>query len=375
MNVLQVLPELNAGGVERTTLEIVEALNRDGHKAHIVSAGGRMVESILALGAMHHQCPIGSKNILTVPQRIKFLRNIISAHKIDIVHARSRAPAWPAYFAAKAETTPFVTTYHGFYRAKTPVKRFYNAIMTKGACVIANSRFTRDHILQEHGIDVAKIKVIPRGVDMSVFNPDIIAPIDIKNLRNHWGLTVDQKLVLLPGRLTRWKGQILALDALAHLPPDYTLVLLGDAQGRTGYVEEIKAHAKALQLSSRLKIIAHTDNMPLALMCATVVLSASTQPEAFGRVAIEAQAMMRPVVATAHGGTLETVIDGKTGLHARPDSPEQIAKSILQAAAWEGYDGVFVRDRIVTQFSKATLQSATLAVYTRLHDFTLDNPL
>ncbi len=363
MNVLQTVPELNAGGVEATTLEIAKALIAAGHGAHVVSAGGRLEEALINMGAISHIANIGSKNILTVPKRIKLIRAIIKHCEIDIVHARSRAPAWPAFFAAKAENVPFVTTYHGIYNGRSGLKRYYNSVMAKGVRIIANSEFTKAHIIKTHGTDAAKITVIPRGVDMARFDPAKVSAKDITAQRNRWRVLPEQKLILLPGRLTRWKGPLVAIEALAALPEDHVLVLLGDAQGRDGFAAELKAKAKANGLEDRVIMPGHSRDMPAALAAADVVMSASTDPEAFGRVAVEAQGMQKPVVATAHGGALETVVDGQTGYLVPPGDAKALAHGIRKALSWKDYNGPAARARIAANFSSESLQRKTLGIY------------
>ncbi len=367
MNVLQTVPELNAGGVEATTLEIAQALIAEGHGAHVVSAGGRLEEALINMGAISHIANIGSINILTVPKRIKLIRAIIKHCDIDIVHARSRAPAWPAYFAAKAEGVPYVTTYHGIYNARSGLKRYYNSVMARGVHIIANSDFTKAHIIKTHGTDAAKITVIPRGVDMARFDPAKFSAKDITAQHNRWQVSLKQKLILLPGRLTRWKGQLVAIEALSMLPQNCALVLLGDAQGRDGYLAELKAKAKTLGLGSRVIMPGHSRDMPTALVASDVVVSASTDPEAFGRVAAEAQAMQKPVVATAHGGALETVAEGETGFLVKPGDAGALAGAIIKALDWPDYDGRAVRTRIAARFSTESLQKSTLAIYRAIY--------
>jgi len=362
LRVLQILPALDAGGVERTTVDMVEALTEKGQTAHVLSAGGRLLSEIEALGGLHHTANVGSKNILTVLPRAMRIRKLVKTHKINIIHARSRATAWPAYFAAKLTKTPFVTTYHGIYNSKSFLKTFYNAIMAKGDAVIANSNFTKDHILKTHNCHEDHITVIPRGVDMAVFDPDKIGRDGITDQRQKWGDESD-KFIVLPGRLTRWKGQLDALDALHLLPKTCKLILVGDAQGREGYVEEISNKVSQLGLNKRVIIEGHRSDVPLIMASADVVLSASNEPEAFGRVAAEAQAMERPVVATALGGALETVQDGETGWLVPVNDSEAMAKAIKRALAWPSYDGAKARSRIARYFSRKSLQARTLAVY------------
>ena len=363
MNVLQVVPELNAGGVEGTTLEVAQALIAEGHTAHVVSAGGRMEDDFLSMGGRLHKVDIGSKNIFSVFRRIRLLRAIIYEHKIDIVHARSRAPAWPAYYAAKIEGVPFLTTYHGIYNSGSYLKTLYNSVMAKGVHIIANSEFTKAHIIKTHGTRAESITTIARGVDMEKFNPVLISEKDITAQRNRWGIATDKKIILLPGRLTRWKGSLVAIEALAQLTEDCVLVLMGDAQGRDDFVAEIDAKSADLGVSSRVIKADHSRDVPTALATANVVMSASTDPEAFGRVAAEAQAMQKPVIATAHGGALETVIDGETGFLVTPSDAKALAEGIRRALDWPDYDGPAARSRILEHFSTKSLQAKTLQVY------------
>ena len=366
MNVLQVVPELNAGGVEGTTLEMVQALTDNGHTAHVISAGGRMEADLITLGGILHKTDIGSKNIFTVLKRTRLIRAIIRKYNIDIVHARSRAPAWPAFFAAKSEGAIFLTTYHGIYNGTSGLKRYYNAIMTKGDHIIANSEFTKAHIIKTHKTVSDKITVVARGVNMSKFDPAIISKKDILAQRNRWSIDKGDKVILLPGRLTRWKGQLIAIEAMSHLPDNFKLVLLGDSQGRDDYVKELKDKSAFLNLSDRIIMPGHTRDVPTALMAADIVISASTDPEAFGRVAAEAQAMGKAVVATAHGGALETIVDGQTGILVPPGDARAMAAAIIQIIKKGGFHAIEARNRIKAQFSTQSLQRKTLSVYNDL---------
>jgi len=370
MNVLQILPALEAGGVERTAVEMTQALTAAGHGAHVLSNGGRLAGDIEALGGVNHIANIGSKNILSVPSRIAGIRRLIATHKIDVVHARSRAPAWPAMLAARAEKTPFVTTYHGIYNAKSGLKRFYNSVMAKGDCVIANSEFTKAHILKTHDIDEGTITVIPRGVDMARFDPAVMSTADIVKLRQSWLVKrqtggANVKLILLPARLTGWKGQRVAISAMAALPENYHLVCLGDSQGRTDYVEELKAQIAFHDLGRCVTLAGHSADMPAAYAACDIVICPSTDPEAFGRTAAEAQAMGKPVIASAHGGALETVVDGRTGWLVAPANVPELAEAIKRGGAELTDVGDVARARILEKFSKTSLQKATLEVYTK----------
>jgi len=357
MNVLQILPDLNAGGVERTVLETVEALTTAGHSAHVLSAGGRLVPELEALGGLHHTADIGSKNILSVPWRVAGIRRLIAEHNIDIVHARSRAPAWPAMFAARAEKVPFVTTYHGIYNAKFAIKRFYNSVMAKGDVVIANSNYTAEHIFKEHETDPQRIKIIPRGVDMSAFDPEQVSLQDVQSQRAAWGVKPSETVVILPGRLTRWKGQTVAIEALRLAGNTYRLILVGDAQGRDGYVEELRAKSTGINVV----FAGHRTDMDLIYAAADVIICPSTDPEAFGRTAAEAQAMNRPVIASDHGGAVEVVLDGVTGWRVLAGDADELATALERVQTLTGVANA--RDRIAKDYSKMRLQTALLDVY------------
>ena len=361
-SVLQVVPALDAGGVERTVLEVAEALIRDGHAAHVVSAGGRLVPELTAMGATHYTMDVGSKRLLAFPWRVAALRRLIHRTRADIVHARSRAPAWAAWRAAEAENRAFVTTYHGIYNAGFPGKRRYNSIMARGDLVIANSRYTAEHIVRTHGTPFSRIRTVPRGVDMARFDPARVGAADAQALRRSWGVPDGAPLIVLPGRLTRWKGQLEALDAMAHLPRDHHLALVGDAQGRDDYVREIGAAAALRGCEDRVCLPGHSEDMPTVLAAADVVICPSTDPEAFGRTAAEAQAMGRPVVASAHGGALEVVADGRTGWLVPPGDSHALADAILKARNLPDV-GSWSRARIGRHFSTDAMRAGVLSAY------------
>lgn len=262
LRILQILPALDAGGVERTTVDIVEALIEKNYAAYVLSAGGRLENDIEALGGILNRSDIGSKNFLSLLPRVLLIRKLVKSYDINIIHARSRAPAWPAFLAAKLTRTAFVTTYHGIYNSNSRLKTFYNSVMAHGDAVIANSNFTKAHILKSHKCPEGKITVIHRGVDMAVFDPIKIGRDGIEDQRQKWGREQD-KFIVLPGRLTRWKGQLEAIEMLTALPETCKLVLVGDAQGRDGYVSEIKNRIGQLGLNDRVILEDHRSDMPL----------------------------------------------------------------------------------------------------------------
>lgn len=366
--ILQVLPALDTGGVERGTVEITEAIARAGWTALVASAGGRMVAEVERAGGRHVALPLRAKGPAGILANAGRLARLIAADRADIVHARSRAPAWSAWLAARRTGASFVTTYHGAYGEDLPFKRRYNAVMARGEIVIAASRFIADLVARRHGVDPARIRVIPRGIDPARFDPAVVAPERLTRLRAAWGLPDGAPVVMLPGRLTGWKGQGVLIDAAARLAhSDVCIVLVGSDQGRTAYTDGLRRRAAKLGLAGRLHLAGECDDMPAALSLADVVVHASTEPEAFGRVVIEAQAMGRPVVASDLGGPVETVIDGETGWRVSPGDPVALAAAIDRALALpedaRRAIGAMARAGVLARYTTAAMQDGTLAVY------------
>lgn len=374
--ILQVIPELAAGGAERAVIEVSEAIVRAGGTALVASKGGRLEEALAEVGGELIAMDAASKNPITMYGNVGKLKTLIAARGVNLVHARSRAPAWSAWHAATQTETPFVTTYHGAYSGISGLKKLYNSVMARGDLVIANSAWIGNHIRDTHEISEDRIVIIPRGVDFDVFSPQHVTQARIDAQRREWGLGADNpRLVLfLPARLTGWKGQILALQALAALSPEeqagLVLVMVGDAQGRGGFVSELESEIATLGIVEATRIGGHCEDMPAALMASDIVLAPSLRPEAFGRTAAEAAAMGRPVIAADHGGARETVIEGETGARFDPGDVTSLAAAIRslvsvgpQARASMGANG---REHVLKHFSKSGLQAATLSVYTAL---------
>ena len=375
VTVLQVTPALETGGAERTTLEVGKALVDAGARSLVVSEGGPMVAQLEAEGSRHIPLPAASKNPLTLWQNRGRLMKIVQEAGVHIVHARSRAPAWSALWAARAAGVRFVTTYHGIYNAKTAPKRLYNSAMARGDRVIANSRFTAEAVAAIYGqapfFDAGKMVTIPRGADLSRFDPVALSE-DRRNAALGAFGGEGAFRVLLPGRLTGWKGQMVLIEAARLLQakePGTALryVMIGSAQGRDGYAESLSAAIKEAGLANAIHIHGHWDDMPAAYDWADVTLSTSTRPEAFGRVAIEAQAMGCPVIASAHGGALETVAEGQTGLLVQPGDERALADAVLslltmppEARKTMGNQAL---SRARDHFSTEAMTAATLSVY------------
>lgn len=367
--VLQVLPAMgNQGGVERGTVEIAGAVTAAGGRALVASAGGPMAHDLSRVGAEHVTLPVDSKNPLVMYKNIERLAELIRAENVDIVHARSRAPAWSAYFATKRTKRRFVTTFHGTYGASNFLKRRYNAVMTYGQRVIAISSFIAGHLRQVYGAPTSKIRIVHRGVDLGRFDPGNISPERVVKLATDWRLTDGYPVVMLPGRLTRWKGQAVFIEALAKLGRrDLRAVMVGSDQGRTDYRRELENLVERHDLGGVVRIIDHCGDMPAAYMLCDIVVSASTDPEAFGRIIAEANALGRPVIASDHGGAKEIIVPGETGWLTTPGDPASLAEAIgvaldmSEEARERMAEKAIVRVR--DNFSKAAMCSKTLAVY------------
>ncbi len=364
--VLQVLPSLVTGGVERGTIEIAQALVAAGWQAVVASAGGPLVREIERAGAKHVTLPLASKNPLVVRANIHRLVEAIERHTIDIVHARSRAPAWSALWAARRAGRHFVTTFHNAYGSGSHLKHIYNSVMARGERVIAISEFVGAHVTEVYGVTSDRLRVVPRGVDFARFDPDRIAAERLVTLARQWQLPDGVPVVMMPGRLTRWKGQLVLIEAMAQLRrADVRCLFVGSGAGR--YRRELEAHAAKLGLGGAVEIVDECRDMPAAYMLADVVVSASTSPEGFGRVVVEAQAMGRPVVATDHGGARETVIPGSTGSLVPPGDPRALAAAVAEALRLTPEQRLAQAARAIAhvrrKFDTATMAARTLDVY------------
>ena len=372
--VLQVLPALNVGGgVERGTVEIAAAIVAAGGRAIVASAGGNLVHDLTRVGAEHITMPLASKNPMRIYRNIDALAEIIREKRVDIIHARSRAPAWSALWAAKRTKKPFVTTFHGTYNKGTAIKRLYNSVMARGDRVIAISGFIGGHVRRHYGVPNERIRVIHRGVDIEKFTPASVSAQRIVALAEEWRLTEGFPVVALPGRLTRWKGQTVFIEAIKRLARrDVRCVLIGSDQGREDYRQEIESMINRFDLGGVMRMVDECRDMPAAYMLSDIVVSASTDPEAFGRIVIEAQALGRPVIATDHGGPRETVIEGETGWRIPPGDPQALAEAIRHALDMTPEARQKMAERGIKNarenFTKDLMCSRTLEVYNEVLD-------
>ncbi len=366
--VLQVLPSLVTGGAERGAVDIAAALTAAGGTALIASEGGPMEHELRRAKATHIKLPLASKNPIVMYRNIARLAEVIESHGVDIVHARSRAPAWSAAAAAKRCGVHFVTTFHGAYNFSNGIKRRYNAIMASGERVIANSHFIEGHIRANYDVDPARLRMIHRGVDLSRYDTEKVSAERVIQLATRWRVPDGVPIVMLPGRLTRLKGQIDLIEALNRLRDrKFLCVLVGSDQGRASYRAELERLAAKHGLGDRVFLPGQCDDMPAAYMLADVVVCASTDPESFGRVVSEAQAMGCPVVASNHGGVPEQVLEGRTAFLFPPGDCEALAQALCKALDLSAPEreilSLSARTHARANFSKDKMCDATLALY------------
>ncbi len=366
--VLQVLPALETGGVERGTVEIAQAIVQAGGLALVASQGGRMVGELARTGARHANMELNTKNPFRIFANSRRLARLITAQDVDLVHARSRGPAWSGWLAARATKKPFITTWHGVYDEDLPFKGIYNSVMAKGELVIAISHFIERELIRRYKLNPDRIRVIHRGVDPARFDPAAVNGERIHKLAQHWRLPHDVKVVMLPARLTRWKGAETLLEAVAKLPGEKPFCLIvGAKQRRNTFQRELEDRADALGLGRCLRITGQCDDMAAAMMLADVVVNASEKPEPFGRTVIEAQAMGRLVIGADHGGAVETIDDGVTGWRVKPRDAGALSAAIAGALALNddarAVMGAAARQSVIANFTTAAMQRATLAVY------------
>ncbi len=369
--VLQVLPSLAAGGVERGTVEMVDAVVRAGGRALVASAGGPMVRAVEHAGGEHVWLDLMTKDPLSVWRNSRRLASLVRAEGVALMHARSRAPAWSAWLAARRTEVAFVTTWHGVHGEEFPGKRHYNAVLARGDRVIAISGFVAAQVAARHGVGADRLRVIPRGVDVAAFDPAVVSGERVHRLAAAWRLPEGARVVMLPGRLARWKGHSVLLDAVARLArQDVCVVLVGGGDARGRYAAELVAQAERLGIGQRLRLAGHCDDMPAALLLADAVVSASLRPEPFGRVVIEAQAMGRAVIAAEGGGAAETIEPGATGWRVAPGDAGALAATLsVVLGLGEGERaalGAQARGAVLAGFTAGRMQAATLAVYNEL---------
>jgi glycosyltransferase involved in cell wall biosynthesis len=380
--ILQLIPRLDTGGAEQATIDIAAAIVKAGGRALVATEGGRLEPSVVAAGGEIVTLPVASKSPLRMWRNAGALARLARREAVTLIHARSRAPAYSGLGAARRLGIPFVATYHGAYAGTSRLKTWYNGVMARGDAVIANSHYTARLIAERHGTDPARIRIIQRGIDPSRFAPEVVAADRMAALRARWGVASGVPVILNAARLTGWKGQRVLIAAAARLAGEGRLgeavvVLAGDAQGRDGYVEELRATITDAGLGARVVLAGHCDDMPAAFLTAALSVVASTEPEGFGRVTAESLAMGTPVVATDIGAPPETLrlpgngpgADG-LGWIVPPGDPAALAEAMAAALALTAEQRRALAARAIAHvrrdFSLDNMQRQTLALYDEL---------
>lgn len=369
--VMQVIPSLGPGGAEQGCIDIAAELVRSGADALVVSHGGERLHEIARAGGTHIDLPVHSKNPFVMARNIKRLRKLIKKYDVDIVHARSRAPAWSAMQACRGTQARYMTTCHAPYNFTGKAKKFYNSSIARGERVIAISHYVADYLREYYKTDPRNIRVIHRGIALEKFHPTSVTPERMIKLTKEWRIPDGALVVMMPGRISRWKGHHVLIDAMAQLGrPDVFCILIGSDQGRVAYRQELEESIEEKGLGGQVRIIDHCKDMPAAYMLSAVAVSASTDPEGFGRIPVEAQAMGRPIVATDHGGARETVLHGETGWLIPPNESKPLADALKQALALTPNQRAILATRamahIARHFTKEKMADDTLNVYAEL---------
>ena len=378
IKVLQVIPKLGYGGAETGCYDIAHYLAEKDCGSYIATSGGQLLKFVKRKKVKIFRLPVHSKNPLLIILNMFFISIIILFNNINIVHARSRAPAWAVYFACLITGRKFVTTFHGTYNFESKIKKFYNSIMLRSKLTIAGSNFIFNHISENYGEYLnkhKKLRVIFRGINVEYFNQKNISILKQEKLKKEWEISPGKFTILLPGRLTNWKGQEKFIEALNILIEDYKnsnfqAVILGSDQGRKVYKKRLIDLVQRYRLGKKIKFIDHCKEMPLAYSLADAVVSASVEPEAFGRVAVEAQAMGKLIIASNIGGSNETILKGKSGFLYKYDDPRELAKilnnvSELDQVSLNSY-GIEGRKNVIKKFDVEAMCDSTLREYKKL---------
>ena len=378
LKVLQVIPKLGYGGAETGCYDLAHYLPENNCSSYIVTSGGELLKFIDKKKVKVIKLPVHSKNPFLMLFNSIALIFIILLNNISIVHARSRAPAWSCLFATKITRRKFVTTFHGTYNFKNSIKKFYNSVMVRSDLIIAGSNFIFSHINQNYSkyLDLKKkFLVIFRGINVDYFELSTILDSEENRLISDWEVDRNKKTILMPGRLTAWKGQETFIEALNLVNKElghesFNAIILGSDQGRDIYTKKIKRLAEQYRLTSQLKFIEHCKNMPLAYKISDIVVSASVEPEAFGRVAVEAQSMEKPIIASDIGGSNETIIDNVTGFLFQSGNAEALSKKIIEVLQLDESRlksiGIEGRKNIIKKFNVEKMCFSTYSEYKKL---------
>ena len=378
LKVLQVIPKLGYGGAETGCYDLAHYLAENNCSSYIATSGGELVKFIDKKKVKLIKLPVQSKNPILIIFNSIALVFFILFNNISIVHARSRAPAWACLLATKITRRKFVTTFHGTYNFKNPIKKFYNSIMVRSNLIIAGSNYIFSHISSNYSkylIKKKKFLVIFRGINVDYFDPSTTLEVHENQLRENWKVSRDKKIILMPGRLTKWKGQKVFIEALNLVNKElgyqpFEAIILGSDQGRDIYTKKIKRLVEQHRLTGQLKFIEHCKNMPLAYKISDLVISASIEPEAFGRVAVEAQSMQKPIIASNIGGSNETIVNNKTGFLFESGNADSLSKKILEVLNLDESTlksmGIEGRKNIIKKFNVEKMCFSTYSEYKKL---------
>tara|TARA_B100000787_G_scaffold149106_1_gene120911 strand:- start:249 stop:1403 length:1155 start_codon:yes stop_codon:yes gene_type:complete len=378
LKVLQVIPKLGYGGAETGCYDLAHYLPENNCSSFIVTSGGELLKFIDTKKVKLIRLPVHSKNPILILLNSIILVFIILFYNISIVHARSRAPAWSCLLATKITKRKFVTTFHGTYNFKSPIKKLYNSVMVRADLVIAGSNFIFSHINTNYSKYLMlkkKFLVIFRGINVDYFDSTTMLENEENQLLSNWGLTREKKIILMPGRLTAWKGQEVFIEALNLVNKElgyehFYAVILGSDQGRNVYTKKIKRLAEQYRLTNQLKFIVHSKNMPLAYKISDLIVSASIEAEAFGRVAVEAQSMGKPVIASDIGGSNETITNNQTGFLFEAGNSVSLSKKIIEVLNFDKTKlksiGIEGRKNAVKKFNVEKMCFSTYSEYKKL---------
>lgn len=374
MKVMQILPALESGGVERGTIDIAKSLKKLGHESIVVSAGGVMVYQLREAGIPHFEMAVNSKNPFKIFANIKKIQKLINDFGIEIVHVRSRAPMWSAYFACKKTTAKLVSTVHGTYSLgffgfkNFAPKRIYNEIMLKAERIIVVSNFIKDFLKQNYpGNFDDKVTVIQRGADLNYFNSAAVSNTRVIDLIKKWNLPEDKKIILMPARFTSWKGHEFLIESLAKVKSDFFCVMIGSDHGHKNYRKKVEELILAKNLAEKIRIVGLCKDMQSAYGMSHLVICPSIRPEAFGRISIEAQASSKIIIATKIGGALDTIIDGETGFLVEVGDSENLASLIDKVLNMTKDEtdvfGANARKNVEENFSNEKMCDSTIKLY------------
>ncbi len=375
--IMQILPELNSGGIEQGCIDMNKAITDAGAQSIVVSNGGKRVPEILRHKGLHLELPVHSKNPFIMHRNIKKLKKIFYEYNVDVVHAYSRAPAWSVSRAVDNTRVKLVTGCHSAHKISGEAKRFYNSSITKGELVIAASHFLKAYLIENYSVDPNKIRVIHRGVPLESFHPNSVTPERLINVANEFRVPDGTTVILFPSRLTRLKGHMFFLKSLntilrneAIKDQEIFCLFVGGSDKKSGYKQELTTFIEENGMGSNVRMVDYCSDMPAAYMLANVVVAPSIVPEGFGRIAVEAQAMGRPIIATRHGGSMETIIEDKTGWLVEPDNLEELSGALLEALLLDqrqrGILGTRGMIHVANNFTIDNMCSHSLDVYAEL---------